>query len=54
MHQLQQLADQLNRCLRANGITERRWDHEWNAGLHVLGGGMSIDATGLYRAAEFV
>jgi hypothetical protein len=54
MHQLQQLADQLDWRVCANSLTERRRDHEWNVGLHVLGGGMSIDATGLYCAAEFV
>jgi len=37
VRQFQQFADQLNRRIRANSYSKRRWNNEWNARLHVLG-----------------
>lgn len=54
MHELQQLAYQLDRRLRANRRTTRRGDHERDAWLHVLGRGMPFIEAGLHGPAEFV
>src|SRR5688500_17637354 len=54
MHQLQHVADQLNRNLRANSRTQRCRNDERHAGLHVLGGRMSCDAARLHNAPKLV
>jgi len=54
VHEFQQLVDQLNRRLRADGITKRRRNDRRYVGLHVLGRGVSGDKARLYDATEFV
>src|ERR1041385_5003773 len=54
MHEFQQFADQLDRVIRSDSVTERRRDDEWNVGLHVLGRRMSIVAADLHSASEFL
>src|SRR5215470_14692928 len=54
MHELHQLANQLDRLVRAISGAKRRGDDERYAWLHVLGRGMSGDTTCLHRASEFV
>ena len=54
MRQFQHFADQFNRNVRANSGAQRRRNDERNAGLYVLGGGMSGDEARLHDTSEFV